>query len=442
MAARLQSSTEFLMILAAIAAFSVVVVAAYAHFGSDQKAIYDSIAALPSRIATNQSSGAVPQNISMYIVAPNVTYVNKSSFFYLVVDAPNGATDVKASVHVDGNAAFYPSYVNSTITDFGMDEFTLIPKFPGVETVEITASATSGTQFLQKNASVIVMALSGSGSVNTSSPETSLSGGIVIDAQEKINYAIPAQGPVSNITYWSHCTYHGWFSGGVLPEPDQCGSNTWGFDTGDSSCNQFMYNGDDRYYCFSTQPLGADAGGVGQQSGYVYNVTLRISNNSLQLQVNLSNIHPIGTLRSQNGGDYGYARVMGVYGPDVYPVPYLTYAVLSKQENAYPVSITRYAAYSSIYSQVTQLLNAYNSSGGADLGYLEGLLSQLDRNASMLVNASQLINTDCNLSSMGTVYSCGTNDLSYTVLVHLNSSQYSMLNETLYSGSSAIEVRG
>ncbi len=443
MAAKLQSSTEFLAILAAVAAFSVAVLAVYVHFGSDQSALYSGI----SKLSGNQIGGAVQNAASgspeIYVVAPNTTTVNKSVSVYLVVSG-SGTINVKANASGYYGMSVYPSYQNATIQGFGIMQFTAVAGSIGEKAVSVNASATYGSTMITKRASIRILAVQGSGQpANLTTPNASFTGSIVENGQESIKYQVSKPSEVNNVTYWSHCAYIGFF-GGVLPEPEQCGSNTWGFDTGDSSCNVFAYDGDNRYYCFALQNDGANASQIGQQSGYIYNASLYISNSTLSLHANFTNNKTESALTSDNGGDYGYAEMTSVYAPDVYPVPYLSYAVLGRVGSAYPINISAYSAYSGLSSQVIQLLDIYNSTGGADLGYLEGLIAELNRSAGSLLDSKQVNSSICKLVGQqgGEMYSCETHDLSYSITVHLNGSEYAGVNKTVYIGSSAVRVIG
>lgn len=444
MAAKLQSSTEFLAILAAVAAFSVAVLAVYVHFGSDQSALYSRI----SRLSGNQIGG-VGQNFTgrpfpeIYVVAPNTTTVNKSASIYLVVSGP-GDINVKANASGYYGISVYPSYQNATINGFGILQFTAVAGSTGEKVVSVNASASYNGTTITKAASVRVLAVQEPGQpANLTTQNASFAGSILENGQEAIGYQVSKPNEVSNVTYWSHCAYIGFF-GGVLPEPEQCGSNTWGFDTGDSSCNVFAYDGDNRYYCFALQSDDANASQIGQQSRYIYNASLYIRNSTLSLHANFTNNKTESALTSGNGGDYGYAEVTSTYAPDVYPVPYLSYAVLGRGGRAYPVNISAYSAYSGLYGQVIQLLDIYNSSGGADLGYLEGLIAELNKSAGSLIGSKQVNSSICTLiwQQGSPLYLCETHDLSYGITVHLNGSEYTNVNKTVYIGSSVVRVIG
>ena len=97
-----------------------------------------------------------------------------------------------------------------------------------------------------------------------------------------------------------------------------------------------------------------------------------------------------------------------------------------------------------MYNQVTQLLNIYNSTGGADLGYIKGLISELNKSANRLIGLQKAGNPACYLTSQHypMYYSCATHDLGFNILVHLNGSQYSSTNRTFYIGSSVVRVLG
>ncbi len=444
MKVRSQSSTEFLAILAAVAAFSVVALAVYAHFSSAQSSLYKGISGISGNLPGQASKNTVgAPHIDMYMVAPNTTTVNKSTGVYLIVDG-QGAISVLASASGQG-ISVYPSWQNSTFRGFGILEFTAIAGSSGAKSVSIEASATSGNTTITRNQSVVMIALQGPSldASNPASVNASFTGSIVENGQQRMDYYVSKPSQIYNVTYWSHCTYIGFF-GGILPEPAQCGANTWGFDTGDSSCNVFAYDGDNRFYCFALQGDNANASSIGQQSGYLYNITLRISNASLALQATLTDNASSGELINSNGGEYGYAEITSVYAPDVYPVPYLAYAVLGKQNRISAVNISAYSNYSSMHNQVTQLLNIYNSTGGADLGYIEGLISELNRSASRLASSQPVNGSACLPTSQSypTYYSCTTHSLNFNILVHLNGSQYSSANKTFYIGSSVVKVEG
>ncbi len=439
---RLQSSVEFLTLLAAVAVFCVAVIAIYLHFNSSQTEIYNGITRLAeSGLSWVPSNTVQAAQLMVYASVPNLTRVNASVPIYVIVGDSGTFIKVNASVEGYGGVSVYPGYINTTVNGFGVLGFVAVPGYPGEKEVVIRVHASAGNVSLSRNITAHMFAARESGTANQTYTNSTSFSGTVSQAGERINYYASKQSRIQNVTYWSHCAYHGFF-GGVEPEEAQCGPNTWGFDTGDSSCNPFAYNGDDRFYCFANSSDNANASSIGQQSGYDFNATLRLQNSSLSLQASFTNNATDSKLIGKNGEVYGNAVVTGVYGPDVYPVPYLAYAVLEGPRGTYPINISGYSAYSSLDGQVVQLLGVYNTSGGADLGYIEGLISELNSKAAYLIASPQSNSSECSLvKQAGSSYlSCSTQDLAYNILVSMNSSRYPNINQTLYLGSSVVEV--
>ncbi len=443
MKTKLQSSIEFLFIAAAVAALSLAIVSAYVHFSHEQKQNYQKIIDANSYNLSTQLQQA-PSNLSAFAVLPDTTTVNKTSFGYLIVAGPGNIT---ANIQISGGQGVteYPSQISERLNRFGVLSFNIMPLNAGEKNLSIQFTLNSINSSISKNITEEFEAISQAPIANHTSnnitPSTALSGSIS-SIVEEIGYPISQKIPLYAITYWSHCTYHNWWTGNIEPENQQCGAGTWGFDTGDPTCNPYVWNGDDRYYCFAKQQNNQSIGDIGQKPSYIYNVTLYLHNSSVSMKAELNSSSQAGMLLGKNNKIYGTASVAKVYGNAAYPPYYSNYVVFYVNGSGRIINTSKYSAYSNTWSSLMQQFDAYNNTGGGNLGYVESLISSLNGEKAAINSTLAVNGSGCTLQSSISLIECNaTEPLSFVINVTLNSTMFQNPNQTIYIQGSEVSVK-
>ncbi len=445
MNANAQSSTEFLLITAAIAALSITVVAAYVHFVHVQKQIYSGMLAEHGYNITSVIQHAA-NTLTAYVIFPNLTTVNKTATGYLIVAGPGNITANVELPAVQGIAE-YPNQISKQFNGFGVLSFAIMPLHSGDIALPLYFTLTSSNGSIKKNLTETFDAVGQSTIINrpsNNSTKYSQLSGQISSSLEEIGYYASQNGPAYAMTYWSHCTYHNWWTGGVEPENQQCGPNTWGFDTGDPNCNPFIWNGDDRYYCFARQQSSFSTGSIGQKPNYIYSITLYLTNATVSMYAKLNSSSSSGKVLGKNGDEYGTARVVDEYGQPAYPLPYSSYSIIYSDGTGKIINISSYSAYSTTWYDLVQQLNAYNNTGGGNLGYIESLISTLNNEQLELSHAAVIDNSGCsagNLSSQYAIICNATSPLDFIINITLNPTIFQNVNQTIYMQGSEVRVR-
>ncbi len=437
---RLQSSIEFLLLLGAVATFCVFAIAVYTQFSGVQEGIYNGISNITGNLMARAPVSSSANGLSIFLALPNSTAANSSTSLYLIVNAPGQSVTVNSTIAGYDGLSISPTQLSSVVNGFGILVFSAVPESQGLKRILDHVVATGNNVLLVENLTGRLIAYPSKGGM-TGGPNLSSQSltGSIRGSGERINYPLAQPSALYNFWYASHCAYHGWYSGGVLPEPAQCGGNTWGFDTPDNRCNPYTWDGEDRYYCFGAQPLKLNVSVIGQQKSYAYNVIVGIQNSSLSLRANLSSSKNYSQLVSSAGVVYGYARLLEAYGSDAYPVPYSAYVAL--QNGTYHlVNMSGYTRYSASYANLVGQLDAYNNSYSSNPGGMAQLVNIFNGQESAFAGSGYANSSACNF--VGTEYlSCNASQpLSFVVELHLNGSKYSDLNQTLYLGSSIVEI--
>jgi hypothetical protein len=442
MKTKLQSSTEFLFILAAIAALSISIVSVYVHFSHEQKQNYQNLLSAHSyNISPQIQQGE--SNLSAYAVLPNLTTVNKTTPGYLIVAGPGNIT-ANVKVFSGQGVSEYPGQISKKLNQFGIIPFNIMPLNSGEKTLSLQFTLSSLNISITKNITEEFEAVSQGPQENHTENNftsiTALSGRISPDL-EATGYRVSQDSPAYTITYWSHCTYHNWWTGNIEPENQQCGAGTWGFDTGDPTCNPYVWNGDDRYYCFAEQQNNENVGSIGEKPSYIYNITLYLYNSTVSMQAGLSSSSQTGSLLGKNNKTYGTVSVEKVFGQEAYPLPYSNYVVLYAGSTGKIINISKYSSYSATWSSLMQQFNAYNNTGGGNLGYAESLISALNNEQSAIESAPSINNSGCKLQNSSLLVVCNaTEPLSFVINVTLNSTMFQNANQIIYMQGSEVNV--
>ena len=334
---KMQTSLEFILLLSAVALFSVFILSQYLHLQNAQKAAYGTLdnqslyAGEPVNAVVNYSDG-----ISMTPIIANTSYVGKSNNLELVLSYPQSYSFTSLKLVSSPNASILPpSLANLQYSPIEVLTFTYIPASAGELRISAYGVLKDANSSLNITATSYTYAMPQNASRNGSSGNSFVAE--ITGRNESILYPISTLDRIGTVTTWSHCAYHD-FWGNREPEPAQCGGNTWGVIYFDNNCNQFWQGGNDRYICFKRNMSNDAASALEPQQSYSYNAVLSIGNSTLSLTAPFSDAMKGIALYNGSGGVEGNAIVESVYTGQVLPPPYSTVAVLDKLGNTTAVN--------------------------------------------------------------------------------------------------------
>lgn len=439
---RLQTSIEFILVLSAIALFSIFVIAQYMHIQTTQKAAYG--------ILGNQSSYSWPgsnvllsaqNSISVVPIVSNLSYVNRSNSLQVIVTYPKSYNLIKINVSSTPNVTVFPQVLNNlSYSQFQVLTFSFFPNEEGVLKFQVQAILKSANNATPIIASAYTYAIQQNSTRNSSGNNGFVA--FLTNRNESVLYPLSKQNGVTTINSWSHCAYHD-FWGNRESEPLQCGMGTWGFVASDGSCNVFWAAGRDRYYCFSQVSSGDKTAKLEPQTSFTYNAVLNLRNSTLSLMSDLTSASENSILVDNTGKLQGITEVNGVYTAEILPSPYVSYAILNNTQKLSPINYSYYDNYSSARSSLLNTLLVYNGTwvGGDVLNYVQKTVLQTNVYENILL-AAPPAETNCAFypASDPSFYSCkSVLPFSYNITVSIDN--LSKLNQTLQYQGSLIEIR-
>ncbi|MCW6160303.1 MAG: hypothetical protein LVQ95_04425 [Candidatus Micrarchaeales archaeon] len=440
---KLQTSLEFIVLLSAVALFSVFVLSQYLHLQSAQKAAYETLD--NQTLYDVHSSNAIigySDSINLIPVVANVSYINKSGSLEVVVAYPQSYNLERIRVSSIPNISILPpELVDIPYSSIDALTFSYLPKVLGSTKFSIvgTFSNTNGSILnVTANAYTYVLRQSAIGNISAGNNFIATIG----DRNESVFFPIAQQNNVESIYSWSHCAYHN--ASGREREPWQCGSNTWGFVVSDNTCNRFWWDGQDRYYCFAENKTASKAGALTPQQSYVYSAAVSLVNASYALEANFTSQSRSTGLYFKNSTPAGIVYINSTYAGEVLPPPYLTYAVLDNSGNYTAINYTYYGNYSNTETSLINLLNINNNTwvGGDTLNYIQKTLANLLSSEKALLSAKPIQSGDCLFYplQLPAFYSCRpTMPFSYEITVFIDG--YNGLNQSVQYQGSSIELR-
>ena len=355
---RLQTSTEFILILSAVVGFAVFAIGMYMHLAASQSYAFNAISKMASANVPlyNTTYGSGTPYVSFGL--PSLSYVNMSNSGYLAVSLPGderlsllslAGTGAQVAPDRFSNAS---GYSGITVLDFGF-----VPSAPGQITVSFNALVSDANGTIQRLIGQAVSdAVFRGGGLNGSLGE-GLQGTIAVNNESAV-YQLSQPYSIYEIKVWGHCPYHNWLWGYILPEKSQCGAGTWGF-LQNGYCDQQDAVGNDAYVCVAENATGSGVSTISQTYQRNYSITLSLYNASARMQVNLSSESNSAELDG-GGMQYGNAVVMSVNGDGYLPQPSSSYVVLENAGERYSINASPYYAYSSGLSSLLGELGTYN----------------------------------------------------------------------------------
>ncbi|MDE1857127.1 MAG: hypothetical protein KGH98_03530 [Candidatus Micrarchaeota archaeon] len=434
---RLQTSIEWMIIIAAIGAISIASLSAYSKFSTSQKALAYSLINQSAKSAAQSFNQAFSQqgNVSFYDMIPTISFVNQSNDVHLILSGEKNFSVKKAVVIADNAIVIPAAYYNVSSPGFSELGFSLLPTSQGVIHLSINASVLIGGSIINEHAN---------GETYATYPQQPQGGhgGIyasIIRHNESLSFPLQAGNRTYTIGQWEHCSYLGFF-GGELGIYAQCGSDaSWYYWTFSDYC----YSGGitEMTHCVYLNPTSTSIRKVSLSYSPIYNITVGIYNETTMASANLSS-KAQNAIAYNGGHPVGTASVSGrVYGDSMQP--YDEVVIMNQSGQVYPINLTAYDAYVQSLNNLFSVMGYYNKSEAGD-----GVLN-IDEAISAYQNALSRLNSTpqadiqgCSLSILnGTEsYVCKPfSVLTYSnITITLNGSD---ISQQLDASGSTINVR-
>ncbi|MGC8669835.1 MAG: hypothetical protein ACP5TL_01625 [Candidatus Micrarchaeia archaeon] len=381
---KVQTTLEFIILLAAVASFSTVLLSIYSGFVKGQKSTFSVLSN-----SLNEKQG----NASIYIkpsspffvdaIIQNTTYVGIESTMQGVLYIPQNATVLilKAS---SSNAAVEPSEYHNISSGIYVLPFKVIPLKPGQIILNLTAIVDYPNAQHVNNVYALTYATMPNGTSGASDILISID-----RIYESTNYGLNMLGNIQNISVSSHCSYVNIW-GNELPLKEECGNTaSWYLWVGSWYCTWLQGSQSDTLtYCFYSHSSNDTVYSIDTNSTYSYNITLDLHEGNLSLSANLSNGSTKAPLESDNVA-YGSASISNVSGLSYNPGH--GYFVIGKPEGKCVVNASTYLLYQQTLLNVQDALAYYNNTS-PDSSTLSSLLQKVNALDS---EANKLYNTKC-----------------------------------------------
>ena len=440
---KLQTSLEFIVLLSAVALFSVFVLSQYLHLQGAQKAAYETLdnQTLYNMHGSNTTTGRTG-SINLIPVISNVSYINESGSLEVVVAYPQSYSLGRIRISSMPNTSILPpELIDVPYSSIDALTFSYLPTRAGQLKFTIigTFSNASGS-ILNVTEDAYTYVLQHGAVGNTSAGDNFIA--TINNRNESVFFPIAQQNNVGSIYSWSHCAYHN--TSGREKELWQCGSNTWGVIVSDGTCNRFWWDGQDRYYCFAENKTASKAGALTPQQSYAYSAAISLGNASDTLEANLTSQSRSANLYFKNSTPAGKIYVNSTYTGAILPPPYQVYAVLNNSGNDTAVNYTYYGNYSNTKASLVNLLNIDNNTwvGSDTLNYIQKTLAHLLNYEKVLLGAKSIQSGGCLFYPLRSpaAYSCRpTMPFSYDITAFIDG--YNGPNQSVQYQGSSIEIR-
>ncbi len=442
---RAQASTEFIILLSAVALFALFVVSQYSHLQKTQHMLYGELANY-SASPTATNAPYTPHGNGLYVglIVQNTTYINKTNTVQVVLSYPGRYMVNSIRLQSYPNSTILPpNYSGLNYSYVDILSFSVVPRSAGSLRLSLFANITEGSVTEWKNLSAY--------SYSEYQNQNSTNGGVGYTAyigkrNESLTYPVSQWTSLDSISIGEHCAY--WSGNGqVSNEVTQCGSNTWGNMQYDYYCwpTEVMYD------CFGKSQTGYATGTIGSKQSYRYNMTLDISNSTSLLHSNLSDTVATGSILNEMGSSLGNSSINNVTGQAGMPTPYRDYVVLGTGSGPYAVNITPYQNYTRAMKIALSILEQYNGTGicsaspctNPDWARLGSNISIADISVKELLNSTPIYTEGCGniyVNGSGSFFTCKPEvPFYYNITAYINGQKN--LNETLLAQGSVIGIR-
>ncbi|MCL4404523.1 MAG: hypothetical protein M1544_01440 [Candidatus Marsarchaeota archaeon] len=395
---RLQSSIEFLVLMAAMASMSAIGLFYYSGVHSMISNSVDSYNAAQQQPNASEATSHYNYTINAYLFSPELE-LGKASRATLLVSTP-----IFSNVSISANASEILITPNDTAGNsdaLGYSyEFYLDPIKTGESNITFGITARNGSAVIEKSVSLGVYAYSPSQGTSANNASGYGIPYVYLEPEsEFIDYPLGKSSDMYYITESSRCSILN-FMGGQAPIQEQCGDASWYFWTFSSSCYYGSAQVPTKTYCIYKRYSGYNASQIGENSSYLYNVSLKLEykGNNMDSQFNQG----ASSFELRDGNNTaGNVSVTN----SIYAVPVLADEYLIRSKNkTLTEPYSNYTDLESLYSTLVSDLAYYNNSdygGGTVDREIYAYNSAFYRN----INSTQNLTSACSAENQGNMQS-------------------------------------
>ncbi len=404
---RQQASIEFIIIMAAVTAFSVFGLSYYMHLHSAINQITGASNSI--LLPANGTNASTPLEMTAYALVPYHATAQAESQATLIISTTEPAMlSVSAG---SPNSIISPcNYSNQNLTSFLVLPVEVYIPSAGNGTLWFNVTAFSGNSELSKHLSYSFTSYANT--TRNSTFNSSRQGTLnpqnvtakIIPISEYVYYNASKFSNAYRITETSHCSYLN-FWGQQMPIQSQCGGASWYFWSFSSNCYYGPAQVTTATYCVYQEPSGTKVASISQEPGYSYNVSLNVSYAGLNASAYLTQYNPESELESA-GIAYGNASA----GNEIYasaPNPQGS-MIVSSNGTFFIANSTDYSEYANAYEQLVNTMSYYNNTGdsGDTSSASEAMYSYENALGSFIGDLGPANSSLCSVSNNGAIYKC------------------------------------
>ncbi|MEM0154256.1 MAG: hypothetical protein QW814_00255 [Methanothrix sp.] len=358
---KLQSSIEFIVILAAVSGMAVIGISYYSNIRS----VFTNAIASANQSSIHLGSANSPNTgndiISAYIFAPTLElgkisqatlFVSTSMASNIIINTSGSGVRINPAGLANKTGSFGSAYL-----------FYLTPFSTGMDNITMRITAENDSKIYYKKISFELPAYEPYTYDKKSNSSSTISSIYLKPKSEYILYYPGNPENLYNITESSHCSYLN-FMGDQMPIQSQCGNASWYFWSFSANCYYGSAQVLTKTYCIYKHYSGYNASSISTNASYLYNISLGLGYDGLNLSANTNQSVIQAKLFSGNS-TYGNVTI----GNSIYaesPINGL-YLIRSKSGN-YIASDSNYTALEYAYSNIENDLAYYNNSDNGNVG--------------------------------------------------------------------------
>jgi len=433
---RIQTSIEFLIILAAVAGVSIAFIYAYGHAGNQVRSIYGYLNETQQGTASAMVSSNRSTQVMLYVYAPPASHIGSSSGLEVIVAFPPNSSAV--SITPTSQAfSFIPSNMTSgSITSPYIAYFQAVPKEAGEKSISVLVKVINNGNITYSKANASTYVYNANASSNHTNAAKTIAASM-LQGNDSVLYSLSTRSNLPRLSETSHCTYiNFWYN--PLSFEDQCGNAAWDFSIFSDGCYDAGSTG--RTYCVYENPSGSYTQNVSASSGYTYNVTLSLTYGNTTYTSNINSNEPHASLF--NGASVaGNVTISGQISGQSLQSP-STIEVLGSNSSAYPINMGYYNTYGQYLSAMEAKLGYYNGSGvnPTEFSSIQQSISSYNNYLSRFINTAADKACSIYIRNGSAYLSCpASSQLDFgNITVHIYNQT---IDQSLYVGGSTINVK-
>ncbi|MEM0201607.1 MAG: hypothetical protein QXR73_00305, partial [Candidatus Micrarchaeaceae archaeon] len=280
---KLQSSIEFIVILAAVSGMAVIGVSYYSNIRSIFTNAISSANQSSIRLGGANSLNTGNDIISAYIFAPTLElgkisqatlFVSTSMPSNITINALGSGVRISPTALANKTGSFGSAYL-----------FYLTPLSTGMDNITMQITAENDSRMYLKNISFELPAYEPYAYDKKSNSSSAISFVYLKPKSEYILYYPGNSENLYNITESSHCSYLN-FMGGQMSIQSQCGNASWYFWSFSANCYYGNAQVPTMTYCIYKHYSGYNASPISTNASYLYNISLGLGYDGLNLSAN------------------------------------------------------------------------------------------------------------------------------------------------------------